>query len=133
MRWGKVVLFGQKWLCSVKGGCTRAKKGCIRAPLFYLGKVVVIRQKLLFSGNLVVVGQFGCIRTESFFRAKVVVLEQNGSNRPKIVVFGQKWLYLGKVIVSLKVIVFWQKWLYSGKWLYLVKVVVFGLERLYSG
>ena len=70
-----------------------------------------------------------------FFRAKVVVLEQNGCNGPKIVVFGQKWLYLGKVVVSLKVIVFWQKWLYSGKWFVFgqgrcirARAVVFGLK-----
>ena len=48
--------------------------------------MVVIGQKFLYSGKLVVIGQFGCIRTECFFRAKVVVLEQNGCNGPKIVV-----------------------------------------------
>ena len=83
-----------------------------------------IRAKWLYSGSNRT--DFGCIRTECFFRAKVVVLEQNGCNGPKIVVFGQKWLYLGKVVVSLKVIVFWQKW-------YRAQGVVFGQERFYSG
>ena len=39
-----------------------------------------------------------------------------------MVVFGQKWLYSGKVVV------FGQKWLYSGK----VVLVVLGQKWLYS-
>ena len=53
-----------------------------------------------------------------------VLLWQRGCIRVKVVVFGQKWLYLGKVVVfeqsncfKAKVVVFGQKWLYSGKWL----------------
>ena len=51
-----------------------------------------------------------------------------------MVVFGQKWLYLGKSVVFgesdcilVKVVVFVQKWLYSGYFCcILAKVVVFG-------
>ena len=64
-----------------------------------------------------------------------------------MVVFGQKWMYSGKVAVfgqnvyiRKQVVIFWKKWLYSGKggcirakvvvfgqkWLYLDKVVLFG-------
>ena len=39
----------------------------------------------------------------------MIVLEQSGCIRANKVVFGQKWLYSGKVVV------FGQKWLYSGK------------------
>ena len=58
----------------------------------------------------------------------------------KVVVFGQKWLYLRKVVVLSqsscirerllhwgKVVAIGQKWLYSGKVVvFLAKVVVFG-------
>ena len=53
-------VFGQKWLYSGKSGCNRAK-------------VVVIGQKLLLSGWVVVF--------------------------VKVVGFEQKWLYSGKVVV----------------------------------
>ena len=59
----KVVVFGQRWVYS-------GNKGCIRAPLFNLGKVVVIGQKFLYSGKLVVIGQFGCIPHRVFFSCK---------------------------------------------------------------
>ena len=78
----KVVVFGQRWVYS-------GNKGCIRAPLFYLGKVVVIGQKFLYSGKLVVIGQFGCIRTECFFAQKWLYSS-------KMVVMGQKLFFLGK-------------------------------------
>ena len=38
---GRVVVFGQNWLYSVKSGC-------IRASLLYAGKVIVFGQKLLY-------------------------------------------------------------------------------------
>ena len=42
--------------------------------------------------------------------------------------FGQEWLYLGKVVV------FGQKWLYSGMGCSIrAKMVVFGQNWLYSG
>ena len=51
-----------------------------------------------------------------------------------MVVFGQKWLYLGKsVCIRAKLVVFGQKWLQSGKngcnrvkWLYSGKSGLFG-------
>ena len=49
--WAKVVVFGQKWLFSLKSRCIRAnwlysvKRGCIRA------KMVVFGQKWLYSGR----------------------------------------------------------------------------------
>ena len=72
-----------------------------------------IRLKWLYSGTS------GCIRASGFIRDKGVV-------------FGQKWLYSGKVVV------FGQKWLYSdkvvvvGQKLYSCKVVVLGQKGLYS-
>ena len=57
--WAKVVLFGQKWLYSVKW--------------FYSGKNCCNREKkLLYSETVVVFGQRGCIG------AKVAVFGQNG-------------------------------------------------------
>ena len=52
--------------------------------------MVVIGQKRFYSGKLIDSGNCGC-------------------NRAKAVVFGQKWLCLGKMVV------FGKKWLYSGK------------------
>ena len=43
-----MIVFGQKWLYSSKSGCIRAK-------------VVLFRQKLLYSGKVVVFGKSGCI------------------------------------------------------------------------
>ena len=58
-----------------------------------------------------------------FIWDKFVVLGKNfvvsGCSPVKVVVFGQKWLYLGKVVV------FWRKWFHSGK------VVVFGQKWCY--
>ena len=69
--WEKVVLFGQI-------GCIRAKvvvfgqSGCIREKVG--AKVVVLRQRMLYSGKVVLFG--------------------------KMVEFGQKWIYLDKGVVS---------------------------------
>ena len=52
--------------------------------------MVVIEQKLLYSGKLFVIGQFGCIRTEWFFFAKKLLYSS------KMVVSGQKLLFSGK-------------------------------------
>ena len=60
------------------------------------------------------------------FRQNRLYSGKSGSIQVKVVVFGQKWLYLGKVVVfreellylcksgciRAKVILFWQKWLY---------------------
>ena len=54
---GKVVVFGQKWLYSDRSSCIRSwwlyfcKCGCIRA------KEVVFGPKWLYSGKIVVIGQ----------------------------------------------------------------------------
>ena len=61
--------------------------------------MVLINQKGLFSGSVVVFGQ------------KWLYSGKSGCNMAKAVVFGQKWLYSGKVVV------FGQKCLYSLKWL----------------
>ena len=46
----------------------------------------------------------------------------------KVVIFGQKWLYLGKSdCIPAKVVVLEQKWLYSGK------LVLFGQKWLLLG
>ena len=53
------------------------KSCCIRS------KVVILGQKWMYWGKVVVVWQGGCIR-------------QIGFNRAKNVIFGQKWLYSRK-------------------------------------
>ena len=55
------------------------------------------------------------------FGQKCLYSGKFGSIRAEVVLFGQKWLFLGKVHL------FGQKWLYS------CKVVVFGQKMLYSG
>ena len=77
---------------------------------------------------MVVFGLGGCISS------KVVVFVQSGFIRKKwlysgkVVVFGQKLLYLGKNgCIRDRVVVFGKKWLYS------VKVVVFGQKLFNSG
>ena len=68
-----MVVFGQKWLCSGKCGCIRAK--------------------------VAVFVQNGCIRATWLYSDKVNVFSQGDCIWTKVVVFGQKWLYLGKVVV----------------------------------
>ena len=55
-----------------------------------------------------------------------------------MVVFGQKWLFLGKVVefvlkgcIWARVVLLRQKWLYSAKWFYSGKEVVVGQNWLY--
>ena len=45
---------------------------------------------------MVVIGQGGCIRAKWFVGAKSVVFGQRGFIREKVVLFGQKYFYLGK-------------------------------------
>ena len=52
--------------------------------------MVLLGQKWLYSGKVVLFGQSGCIR------AKEVALVQKWFKSGKVVVFGQKLLYLGK-------------------------------------
>ena len=65
--------------------------------------MVVIGQKFLYSGKVVVLGQSCCILGKSccirakvvefghkwFYTSRVVVWEQSGSTRAKVVLFGQ--------------------------------------------
>ena len=121
-----MVVFGQSGSISSKSGCNRAK-------------VVVFGQYGFFRKS-------SCDRAKRFFWAKVVVFGQSGCIRENKAVFGQTWLYSGKVdsfrynflyweksgYVRRKVDEFGQKWLYSGKVvLFLAKVVVFGQKLLY--
>ena len=78
--------------------------------------MVILGQKRLYSGKVVVFGQGGCFRGSWFY------LSKSGCIPVNMVVFGQggcireKWLYLGKdVCISLKLVLFGQKWLYSGR------------------
>ena len=89
-----MVLYGQS-------NCVRVKR-------------VVIGQKWLNSGKVVVIGPSGCIRAKWLYSGKVVV-------------FGKKRLYSGKVAL------FGQNGCIRGRWIYLSKsgcnrkkVVVFG-------
>ena len=63
--------------------------------------------------------QSGCILAKWFYSSI------SGCIRAKVVVFGQKWLYSGRVVVFGKVVVLGQKWLYSRN------VVVFGQNLFY--
>ena len=96
---GKVLVFGQKWLYSGKGGCIRAKVVVFGQRWLYSGKRDCIRATLFYSGN----------------RAKVVIFGQIGCNHAiwlysdRVVFFAKKLLYLNKMVVI------WQKLLFSGK------------------
>ena len=57
--------------------------------------MVVVGQSGSFRTKMVVFGPSGCIRENGCIRARVIFL-QSGCIRAKVVVFGQKWLYLGK-------------------------------------
>ena len=74
---GKVVVFGQKLLCSGKSGCVWAN-----VVVFVQGDC--IWAKWFCSCKVGIFGQVGCIRE------KVVVIGQN------LVVFGQKRMYSDK-------------------------------------
>ena len=53
--------------------------GCIRAKWLYSGKVVVFGQYLYYSGRVVVFGK------KWLYSCKVVVFLQSGCNREKVV------------------------------------------------
>ena len=70
----------------------------------------------------------------------MVVFGENGSVREKRWYSGKSGCIWGKVFILLKVVVFGQKWLYSGKvdvsgqkWLYSGKIVVFGQKLMFTG
>ena len=62
--------------------------------------MVAFRQKFLYSGKVVVLGQIWFYPGRSgSIRAKLVVFGQSCCIRAKAVLFGRKWLHLGKVVV----------------------------------
>ena len=58
--------------------------------------MVVLGQKWLFSGKVVVFGQYDCIQAGWLYSGKKVVFDPSFLCSGKMVVFGQKWFYLGK-------------------------------------
>ena len=132
------------------------KGSFIQSKLFYSSKSGSIRTRWL------VFGQCGCIRAKvTFIRPIVFCIRRSGCDWAKVVLFGAKWFYAGKMVVfgqkrlyagnsgciRAKVVVFGQTRLYSGKsgcvrgkllvfrqkWLFSGKVPVFGTKLLYSG
>ena len=109
-----MIVFGQKLLYLGRNGCIRDKVVVFRKKWLDSVKVVVFGQKLFNSGKS------GCNRVKQVVFAKVVVFGQRKFFSGKVVVFEQRWLY------SSKVVVFWQKWYYSDKSCCIrAKVVVF--------
>ena len=72
------------------------QSGCNLAKWLYSGKSCCILPKWWISREVDVFGISGCYQA-------------------KMVVFGQKWLYSDKVVVSGKMVVFGQKWLFLAK------------------
>ena len=58
----KIVLFGQNWLYS--------GKVVVLLQRFYSGKVDILGQKGLYSGNTAVFGKNGCIRAKWLYSEK---------------------------------------------------------------
>ena len=81
-----MVVFGQKD-CIPEKVAVFEQKGFNWAKWFYSNKNGSTREKV------VVFRQNNCVP------AKVVVFLQNGFIRVSVVVFGQKWLYMGKVSI----------------------------------
>ena len=128
-----MVVFGQNWLYSSKGGC-------IRATMFVFVLSDFIRMKVVVLGNVVVIGQVCCIGERWLYSKKSYCI------RAKVVVFGQtllysskcgcirvKWSYSSKRCCILTKVVVFGQFLYSGnvavfgqKWLYSDKMVLFG-------
>ena len=97
-----MVVFGQKWTYSGKV-LQSVKKGCNRANLLQLGKVVVLEQSGCIRINVVLFGK------KWLYSGKIFVIGQEWLYSGKVVEIGQKWLYSGKVVV------FGKNWLFSGK------------------
>ena len=108
---GKVLLFGQKWLCSGRNG-------------FILPKVVVFGQNGCIQAKVVVLGQKWLCSGEWLYSDKMVALG-------KVVVFGQNWLYFGSSCFFGRSGCIREKLLYSGKsGCIRAKVVLFEQNRL---
>ena len=90
-----MVVFGQRWLYSGKGGCNPAKLLYSDKSGFNSGRSCCIRAKWLYSCKVVVFGYQLCIKSVSI-KANVVVSEQSGGILAKLVIFGQKSLNSGK-------------------------------------
>ena len=69
-----MVVFVQKWL--------------------YLEKVVVFGKNVCIRAKGVIIGQSGCIRAKWLYSGKSGCNLESCSIWSKVVVFGQKWLYL---------------------------------------
>ena len=68
-----------------------------------------------------------------FIRANVDVFRQMWKYSSKVVVFGQKWLNLGKSgCIPAKMVLFGNKWFYSAKRFYSVKSGCYRAKWLYS-
>ena len=85
---GKVVVYGQsscflaKWLYLDKSGCIQVSLVVIGQKWLYSGKVVVFGQKWFYSDKS------GFIRVKVVVFGRVAVFGQNGSPRAKLVVSG---------------------------------------------
>ena len=76
---------------------------CFRAKVFVFGQRGSTLEKWLYSGNFFFKGKSGCLR------AKVVVFEQKMLYSGKVVVIGKKWLFFGQSgCTRAKVVVFGQ-------------------------
>ena len=79
----KVVLYGQKWFYS-------GKSDCIRAKLFYSGKVIHFFHICCNLVDVVVFGQSGFILTKGLYSGKRSCYQTKEVVLNKVVVFGQK-------------------------------------------
>ena len=85
----KVVVFGQKWLYSGKGGCIRAKE-------ILFGQRCSIRVKCCIRAKVVVFGQIGCNWAIWLYSDRVVFFAKKLLYLSKMVIFGQKLLFSDK-------------------------------------
>ena len=67
-----MVVFGQTWLYSSKNGSVPSKWLYLGRSCYNRAKQVVFGQKLLYSGNMVLLGQGKCIRAKWLFSGKSV-------------------------------------------------------------
>ena len=84
--------------------------------MFYLGKIRCIRVKWLISGKVFVFGKNGGIWAKMvLFRHIKLVDGKSWLYYCKVVVFGQKWLHSGTLVLIGQSSCILAKWLYSGK------------------
>ena len=58
--------------------------------------MVLFGQKWLYSAKLLYSGKIDCIRAKCFYSGKVLVFGESGCMVVFMVVFGQKFLFMGK-------------------------------------